>query len=392
MSGARIAALADLHLGFRRGTRTVDGRNLGELDVEAAFKQAVRDIIAWKPDAVTIAGDTFHHLRVSDFARLTLIEAMVRFQGEGIPVILLQGNHEASRTGDALTPIALPGHLDNVYVVTEPTRVHITTRAGVDVAFACFPFTVRQSDPKTYSLDPDPDADVNVIVIHAAVRTSDRDVEELPWFYVGGHALDIGHEAQRWDGICVGDYHDFRPLHGTRPAFYSGSIERTSSNIWQEAGEKGWVALDTATGEYELRPVATRPMFDLQMEDGVGLEEVNEGLARIAADDLYRDALVRLKVVDFPKDQRRHIAWGLVGNLKRSCALFHFDVRYARSEVGGLGDLRAREGKVLDMAAEAVVFLAYEDEEVRDLFLVYLNASADAEGVMESDYAPEGEV
>ena len=55
----RIAALSDLHLGYRRFPATVEGRNAREVDVEAAWYLAVEAVVRAQPNLITIAGDVF---------------------------------------------------------------------------------------------------------------------------------------------------------------------------------------------------------------------------------------------------------------------------------------------------------------------------------------------
>ena len=68
----RLAHLADLHLGFRQFHRqTPQGTNQREEDVAAAFRVALDDVIAARPDLVLLAGDLFHSVRPTNPAILT---------------------------------------------------------------------------------------------------------------------------------------------------------------------------------------------------------------------------------------------------------------------------------------------------------------------------------
>ncbi len=403
----RGAALADLHLGFRTFNHTTDGRNTREVDVERAWEAAVNGILAEharKPIAVvTIAGDLFNHPRVSDYAKLAFLRGIRRLLEAGIVVIVLQGNHDAGRTAEVLTPIMLADGLgENLYIVTEPERIRLRVPPagkrfyefvgeGRTVSVACFPFVTR-GNGASYRLDPDPQADINILVVHAAVK-GDIGGDRLPYFYGGEGALDIGHEADRWDVIAVGDYHEFTRLHPERLAFYSGSIERTSSDIWKEHAPKGWVLWDTDAGTMELREVPTRPMYDYDLDDVFGgapiprLDQpldaalVNAALEQVAGVEEHVGAIVRLKVDDFPRAERDHIDWALVRELRARCAHFYLDLRYAGAAVTDLGDRRER--KALTLADEAAAFFAEDPEDVRALALSYLDVEAAVEDVAE---------
>jgi len=390
------AALSDLHLGFRAFPATLDGRNAREVDVEAAWEEAVYQVIADQPDLVTVAGDIVHHPRVSEHAKLALLMGLRRIIDDtAAVVILLQGNHDAGKTADVLTPIAVAeilrpfGEDPRVHVVTEPKRFRLEL-AGEAVSVACFPYVTR-GDGAAYRLDPDPEADVNVLVMHAAVRGT-ADGDSLPYFYGSdAQALDVGREADRWDVIHCGDFHGFTRLHPERLAFYPGSLERTSSNIWQEDAAKGWVLYDTEAGSMEFRSVACRPMHDLDYRDLVsfGLAEVtaegvNEALEGLVDDFDMGGAIVRLKLEDFPREERTDIDWSLVRELKRTCLHFELDLRFRTREVEELGDRRNRNATSL--ADDAREFFGDDPMPVQVLAFDYLEIQP--EGAVEGDTPP----
>lgn len=389
----RGAALSDIHLGFRAFPATIEGRNAREVDVERAWFAAVDQVVGVAPDLITIAGDVFHHPRVSDFAKRAFLTGIRRMlEGTEASVIVLQGNHDAGRTAEVLTPIALADVLgtQRLHVVTEPTRIRLNTAHWIGekadtISVACFPFVAR-GDGTVYSLEPDPTADLNILLMHAAVR-GDAGADRLPYFYGGDQALDVGREADRWDVIAVGDYHECTRLHPERLAFYSGSLERTSSNIWDEHQPKGWVLYDTEAGTMELRGVPTRRMCDYNLGDfdlppGAGVAEVNGALAQLASYDHIRDTMVRFKVDAFPRADREHLDWKLVRELKQACLHFYLDIRYAAREVADLGDRRER-GRALSLADEAAAFFAADEPEVRELALQYLEVQADVDDLAE---------
>lgn len=393
----RAAHLADLHLGKRQFSATEGGRNAREADVERAFNLAIDDIIAQQPDLVTIAGDIFDHLRISDYARMVFLRGVQRILEEtNAVVIILQGNHEAARTIESLTPIALATLFrDRVHVVCDFKRIrfevtdNFPTGPQVTCSVACFPFTTRVAEA-THRLEPDLDADVNVLLMHAAVRGA-ADGDTLPYFYGGQGALDIGRAASEWDVVACGDYHEFTRLHPTALAFYSGSIERTSSDIWKEVSPKGWVLTDTVAKTMEFREIPTRPMWDIRFlgPDEVtapSAEALNAQLDKLAnhPDNLQdlAGAIVRLKVEDFPREERDHIDHDLVRKLRGLCLHFQLDISFSVIEAADLGDRRER-GVAMSLAAEAAAFFASDPEEVRALVLRALEIEAGVEDLEE---------
>lgn len=381
------AHLADIHLGFRAFSAVAQARNAREVDVESAWHRAIEQVVEARPDLATIAGDVFHNPRVSMHAVKAYRDGIRRLHEADIPVIVLMGNHDAPRTSDSLSPIVIPDDFENVWIVDRPKRIRLETAEGESVSVACFPFVTGLDE--TYSLDPDPEADVNVLVMHAAVKGS-GDGENLPYFYGGDRALDVGREADRWDVIAAGDFHEFTRLHEGALAFYSGSLERTSSNIWQEHAPKGWVLTDTDAGTMEFREVETRAMYDWTL---AGLnspdehdapptaESLNSGLRDLALLDVLADAIVRLKIEDFPKEERQHIDFALVRELRKLCFHFYLDVRYAQTEAIDLGPRGER--RAVSLASEAVGFFEESDPDVRELAFRYLEVTAEVEDLEE---------
>ncbi len=378
----RGAATSDLHLGFRAFSAMIDGRNAREVDVERAWAQAVDRICEAGPDFVGIPGDVFHHPRVGIHSVKAWRNGILRIVEETeAEIVIVQGNHDAAKTSETLSPIVIPDDYARVHILTEPGRVRFETSTGEKVAVACFPF-VKLGQEFSYKLEPADDADTNILLLHAAVKTS-VDGKALPHFYGGAGALDMGREADRWDAIIVGDYHEYTQLVPDRIVLYPGSLERTSSNIWNEHDPKGLVFFDTANQTHEFVTVSTREMVDHVFRsneeededyvyiDAIDAESVNSELLRLL-DGGYipEDSIFRVKVDNFPRGDRDQIDWKLVRELKAHCLHFYLDLRYAERTATDLGDRRDGAGRSL--RDEAVAFLEEDPPEVRDCAMGYL--------------------
>jgi DNA repair exonuclease SbcCD nuclease subunit len=370
--------MSDLHLGFRAYAAVKDGRNAREQDVEVAFARAVDRTIDAQPDLVTIAGDVFHNTRPSFHAVRALQVGIRRLVDEtAAHVVIILGNHESPRTAEALSPVVVVEGEQRVHVVDSPKRIRLHCGDQL-VSVACLPFVALAAEER-YALEPDPEADVNVLLVHAAVRSSAAP-DALPVFYAGETALDVGREADRWDVIAAGDYHEFTRLHPTGLAFYSGSIERTSSNIWPEAAPKGVVLYDTAARTMELLPISTRRVLDFTVQDVNGYEIVPQGagavnmaLAQLAEQGI-EDAILRLKVDEFDRAERQDIDFALVRQLKERALHFQLDLRFAEREHVIAGDRHDRAVRTLQ--DEATDFLEKDPAPVRECALAFLGGEA----------------
>ncbi|MCU0621560.1 MAG: metallophosphoesterase [Gemmatimonadales bacterium] len=96
----KLAHLADPHLGIRQYHRlTPAGINQREADVANAFRAAIDDVIAVRPDAVVVAGDLFHAVRPSNAAIVFAFRQFQRLREAlpAAPVVLIAGNHDTPR-------------------------------------------------------------------------------------------------------------------------------------------------------------------------------------------------------------------------------------------------------------------------------------------------------
>lgn len=370
----RGIATGDLHLGYRAHAATMAGRNTRETDVERAFAAAVDRVIEHDPDLLTISGDCFHHPRVGMHAVVAFRDGIRRVIDEtDAHVVVISGNHDLGRTAEVLTPVAIARGYDRVHVALTPQRIRIRLALGEVCAIAAFPPVARAAEETVYALEPDATADVNLLLIHAAVR-GHAEGGVLPSFYAGEESLDVAREVDRWDVVHVGDFHQFTRLHPTALAFYTGSIERTSSNIWEEHAPKGVVLYDTRSGDLEFSRIPTREMADYDLGDfdlppGADVEQVNGVLRKMLTFGHLRGAIVRLKVDGFRREDRDALDFATVRQLKHTCLHFQLDLRFAKRESMTID---RRERPTRGLLDEAHDFFAADDESVRTLALSYL--------------------
>ncbi len=85
----RFAHLADLHLGYKQY-----GSEERMLDFAQAFKNAVDFALSKDVDFIIIAGDVFH--KKSEMDPVTLAQATKVLERVNVPVVVVEGNHDAS--------------------------------------------------------------------------------------------------------------------------------------------------------------------------------------------------------------------------------------------------------------------------------------------------------
>ena len=329
----KLVHLSDLHLGFRQYQRqTPTGINQREADVAAAFRKAIDAVIELAPDLVLIGGDVFHTVRPTNPAILqayTHFSRLVHMLPDTI-VVMVAGNHDTPRTAETGCILRLFSSLGITVVESEPKSLRFEDR-GLHV-FAC-PDGIRPR-PR---FEPDPSARFNVLLLHDEVEgvinrfgtlaerpTTDIKMSELA--------------CEKWDYVALGHYHVY---HQVAPnAFYSGSIEYSSTNVWGEVDEerekkvqgKGFIEHDLATGEHRFHPIPlARRVVDIPELQGAGLSaaELSEAICRAveACDGGIDDRIVRVIVRDVPRHVLRDLDHRKIREFKRRALHFLLDAR-----------------------------------------------------------------
>ena len=160
--------VADLHLGYEQ-------YNLATRrdDFDRAFHEVVDKTIELKPDFMIIAGDLFHQARPSNATLESAIKNFKRLNSAGIPVLAVDGSHDAAPnviTGTILNPLDsagllyyLPRHEEacwdngNCYVYGIP---NFRTRFRTEAQLPGF-YEIKKPKPR-------PDA-FNIFVFHMAL-------------------------------------------------------------------------------------------------------------------------------------------------------------------------------------------------------------------------------
>src|ERR1051325_3992218 len=269
----RLVHLADIHLGFRQYQRqTPGGLNQREADVAKSLRAVIDRIIELDPQIVLIAGDVFHTVRPTNPAILTAFIQFERLK-RALPhaeIVIVAGNHDTPRTSETGCILGLFRQLGITVVEGEPRWVQI---AEHDLAILAVP-DMGQGSPR---LEPDPTAKHQILPLQGEMEgvlpNCARELDRAP-MEISVEALG----ADRWDYVALGHYHVYRQV--AERAFYSGSIDYTSTNPWGELAEerefriggKGIIEHDLSTGTHTFHPLPPeRRWVDLVHISGAGL-------------------------------------------------------------------------------------------------------------------------
>jgi len=335
----RLAHLADLHLGFRQYARqTPQGINQREADVAGAFRRALDDVIAARPDLIIIAGDLFHQVRPSNVAILDSFNQFHRLRVAlpGVPVVLIAGNHDTPRSVETGSILRLFEAIDGVHAVThDPRRL---TFADLGCSVLCVPHGAWYGDVRP-SLVPDPGAALNILVMHGELPG--LFTKETPGVEFGGAQLDVDVLKQPgWDYVALGHHHV--PMQVADNAWYAGALEYVTVNVWGEAGErgaanapgrKGWLLVEPGRpATVTFRPIAAaRRVIDLPAIHGTGLDaaaidaEIAGRVAKVKGG--IAGQVVRQLVWDVARPTARDLDHAAIRALKTEALHYHLDLR-----------------------------------------------------------------
>jgi hypothetical protein len=329
----RLVHLADLHLGYRQYQRlTPAGINQREADVAVTFRRAVDLMLGLRPDVVLIAGDVFHNVRPTNPAILHGFQQLARLRSE-MPeaiVVMVAGNHDTPRSSETGCILRLFSTLGIHVVDGEARRLVFAER---DLAILAVP---DLSGPRP-ALRPEPGTRHNVLLLHGEVEGMlpryaaplDRAAMEIT-------AEELG--APHWSYVALGHYHVYRRVAPN--AYYAGSLEYTSANMWGELHEehaarvpgKGLIEHDLATGVHTFHHLPpARPLVDLPSFSARGMTAPEvDGAIRERVEGIdggIDDRIVRLVVRDVSRHIARELDYKALREYKRRAMHFHLDAR-----------------------------------------------------------------
>ncbi|MES2524315.1 MAG: DNA repair exonuclease [Gemmatimonadota bacterium] len=386
----RLVHLADLHLGFRQYQRlTPTGINQREADVASTAMRAIHQIIELAPDVIVIGGDVFHTVRPSNPAILHAFRAfsLLRERLPDTPIIMVAGNHDAPRTSDTGCILRL---FREIGVHVADAKAELFSFPSRSLAVLAVPDVPGIDRPP---MVPPEGVQHSVLLLHGEIAGmlpemaagADRAAVEIP-------AADL--HADRWGYVALGHYHVYREV--APRAYYSGSIDYTSSNPWGELAEeraqgvrgKGFIEHDLVTGEHRFHPVTpSRPLLDLEPIDasGMGSVEVNSAVqARVdSAPGGIDERVVRLLVRNIARHVVRELDHAALREYRRRAMHFHLDTRrpeiLARKKGEGSPGKRATlADMVADRLKERPLQPGIDREQLVALGLRYLKQAEEA--------------
>jgi DNA repair protein SbcD/Mre11 len=387
----RLVHLADLHLGFRQYQRlTPAGINQREADVAATVQRAVAQIVEIAPQVIVVGGDVFHSVRPSNPAILHAYRVFMQLRDRlpDTPIVMVAGNHDAPRTAETGCILRL---FREIGVHVADAKAELFTFPSLSLAVLAVPDVPGIDRPPL--LPPDGFTH-RILLMHGEIEgvlpahaaPADRAAIEIP-----AEAL----HAEQWSYVALGHYHVYRQV--APHAYYSGSLDYTSSNPWGELREereagipgKGFIEQDLATGAHRFHPVsASRPLLDLEPIDASGMSAADLDRAILARVDTtiggIEDRVVRVTVRNVPRHIVRELDHAALREYRKRAMHFHLDARRPeplarkRSGDGSPGRRQTLPEIVADRLRERVLSAGVDRDALVTLGLRYLQQAEDA--------------
>jgi DNA repair protein SbcD/Mre11 len=242
-------------------------------------------------------------------------------------VVIIAGNHDSPRSLDTGNILSLFREIEGVHAVHEDSRA--LRLPPLDATVLCLPHCALAGE-QVVSIEPDPAAKHNLLMLHGDVTGGGAEEKLRYVTEYGGATVEHSRiRPERWEYVALGHYHLCRQLAPNM--WYPGGLERTSTNIWIEEDDKGFLLHDTESGETEFHAVETRPIVDLPWIKSAGMTAA-ELDARIQAsvesiEDGVRGKLVRLVALDVPRALARDLNHRRIREWKAEALHFHLDLR-----------------------------------------------------------------
>lgn len=290
--------LADIHIGMENYGRldSKSGLNSRVVDFLRRLSQTIDLALEREVDVCIFAGDAYKNQRPNPTFQREFARRLKRLANEGVPVVLLVGNHDMASADRAASSLEIFGVLDVPgVIVADREAVHqVTCRRDQLLQVATVPYPQRSrllahKQFQNMTLD-DLDMEIgrmigdNITALAAevgekpdipAVLTAHLSVSEAK--QGSEQSVMIGRDVvvlkslladPVWDYVALGHIHKHQELNRGQhpPIVYPGSLERI--DFGEEAESKGFVMVQLERGQarWEFIPVNARRFVTIRLD------------------------------------------------------------------------------------------------------------------------------
>ena len=325
----KLLHFADLHIGVENYGRTDPDTGLSTrlLDFLATFDELVDFALQNRVDAVLFAGDAYKSRDPSQTHQREFAKRIARLANEGIPVILVIGNHDLPTIPGRATAVEIFPTLaiERVFVADRIATTVLPTRSG-PLQVVSLPWVRRSAflardETRNLTLDDitrrleetltslltlefqrlDPSIPA-VLVGHITARGA-RVGSERSMMLGQDHTLNISDLANPLlDYVALGHVHKHQTLSQSPLVAYAGSLQRVDFS--EEDEQRGFCVIDidpdrpqgTRLVGFDHHPVQARPFLTIDVQVRPHDEQPTERVLQAIAGKYIDGAVVRLRI------------------------------------------------------------------------------------------------
>ncbi len=293
----KLLHLADIHVGMENYGRldSKSGLNSRVVDFLRRMSQAIDIALEREVDVCIFAGDAYKNQRPNPTYQREFARRIKRLADNGVPVVMLVGNHDMASADRAASSLDIFGVLDvpGVIVAGREAVHQVTCRRGQPLQVAAVPYPQRNrllahDEFRNMTLD---DLDMALgNIMHENLSDLAAEAQEKPDIpavltahlsvseakHGSEQSVMIGRDVvmlkslladPTWDYVALGHIHKHQELNGGQhpPIVYPGSLERI--DFGEEGERKGFVMVDLERGQanWEFIPVQARPFVTIRI-------------------------------------------------------------------------------------------------------------------------------
>ena len=321
----KICHFSDSHLGAgaNHPRRGASGLTLRQEDIINSFIEAVDKIIAMKPDVYIHSGDLFDSVRPLNSIMAIAGQQLYRLAEEnGIPTIIISGNHDAPKQPHIGAAIEVFKQIDNLFVAAGSSLEIFEINGAKFYALPHCLTTTIQTEQLGRCL-PDRHTAYNILIAHGVAAG----MPEFAMLDLGEQEIPLG-VMEGFDYVALGHFHNHCKV--AERAYYAGSTERLSQAERDVA--KGFVEIDLDPFRVTFHEVHCRQMVDMQTINAAGKR--GDQLAVILRDKIENldssDKIVRVKVEGVTEETLKTLPTEVISALKQKS--FALDISFEKAK------------------------------------------------------------
>ena len=361
----KILHVADTHLGYSAYRKVTEGGiNQREVDVYDAFKQFVDYAVKSKPDLIIHAGDLFDSVRPNNRAITFAIKQILRLSKQGIPFVLIAGNHEHPKLKETGHIFSIFDHIEYIYpIYNAKYEVVSLTINDEKITIHAVPQSSSKDefDNNLDKFKSDSSSDYNILITHGCVKG----IKEFSMNEFNELFIPVSYLKTDFDYVALGHYHKYTEV--SKNTFYAGSTECLT--FTDSGDKKGFIELELTDKKLNHSFIAlkNRPMIDTKPIRcfNLSLDEVMKKIKDTVGAVEPEGKIFRIILEDIPSHIYRGIDFSEIRTRSNKAA--HYEIKAVIVRDGDSGF--SENSRINALSQEFRTFLGNQNIEEKETLL-----------------------